>query len=67
MSAITAKLDFDTRPIDNEFDQVLRQRMNLPQRHRLLHGYPLRSGMPRVGIFETDTLAPQIQRGEIFA
>jgi oxygen-independent coproporphyrinogen-3 oxidase len=30
--------------------------MGLPQRHRLLHGYPLRSAMPRVGIFETGTL-----------
>ncbi len=56
MSAIIAKLDFDSRPIGNEFAQVLQNRMNLPQRHRLLHGYPLRSGMPRVGIFETNTL-----------
>lgn len=56
MTAITARLDLDDHSSGSEFDRVLRQRMDLPQRHRLLHGYPLRSAMPRVGIFETDTL-----------
>jgi len=48
MTAINARLDLNDYPSGNEFDRVLRQRMDLPQRHRLLHGYPLRSAMPLV-------------------
>lgn len=34
--------------IDAGLEKLLRRRMKLPQRHRLLHAYPLLAGMPRV-------------------
>jgi coproporphyrinogen III oxidase-like Fe-S oxidoreductase len=39
--------DTSSTPIHADDAQFLRERMHKPQRHRLLHGYPLAAAMPR--------------------
>jgi coproporphyrinogen III oxidase-like Fe-S oxidoreductase len=43
--------------IDARLDKLLRKRMKLPQRHRLLHAYPLLAGMPRVATLQPELAA----------
>ena len=40
--------------INAGLEKLLRRRMKLPQRHRLLHAYPLHAGMPLVKRQQSD-------------
>lgn len=56
MLAINRHSEVESRSIDGRLEETLRKRMSLPQRHRLLHAYPLLAGMPHVGVHESDAL-----------
>ncbi len=58
MTATTATMSpyTDFTPDQPALRKLLRRRMSLPQRHRLLHAYPLHAGMPHI-----DNLTPDQQ------
>ncbi len=48
--------------VKSELSDLLTQRMNGPQRHRLLHGFPLAGALPRVSP-DTEIALPDLSQG----
>jgi len=49
--------DYGADQIDTKLEKLLLKRMKLPQRHRLLHAYPLLAGMPHVATLQPELAA----------
>jgi oxygen-independent coproporphyrinogen-3 oxidase len=64
MLILTRSRDSVELPVDSPEQVELRRRMGRPQRHRLLHGYPLAAAMPRIAQSRWhDAVFPQYDPG----
>ena len=72
MTAISIPIETDFESGNSRAWELLERRMKLPQRHRLLHGYPLYTGMRaaseltparRMFIDKSKVILPELQRG----
>jgi len=65
MTATAVYLDTSFNTAQPALEKLLRRRMALPQRHRLLHAYPLHAGMPHADLLTPDQQANIAETGII--